>query len=85
MSVKVGDQIVQRVFMNSVTPGYFRTMQIPIERGRDFQKRLLPALSTYLGHVSLSATQRYLTMTPELLEQANRRFEHDACGGADAR
>lgn len=37
MSVKAGDQIVQRVFMNSVTPGYFRTMQIPIERGRDFQ------------------------------------------------
>jgi integrase len=48
-------------------------------------QRLLPALSTYLGHVSLSATQRYLTMTPELLEQANRRFEHYACGGADAR
>jgi hypothetical protein len=24
-------------------------------------------------------------MTPELLEQANRRFEHYACGGADAR
>ena len=44
--------------------------------------RLLPALSTYLGHVSLSATQRYLTMTPELLEQANRRFERYACGGA---
>jgi integrase len=48
-------------------------------------QRLLPALSTYLGHVSLSATQRYLTMTPELLEQANRRFEHYACGGAHAR
>jgi site-specific recombinase XerD len=45
-------------------------------------QRLLPALSTYLGHVSLSATQRYLTMTPELLEQANRRFERYACGGA---
>jgi integrase/recombinase XerD len=48
-------------------------------------QRLLPALSTYLGHVSLSATQRYLTMTPELLEQANRRFEQYACGGADER
>ena len=45
-------------------------------------QRLLPALSTYLGHVSLSSTQRYLTMTPELLEQANRRFEQYACGGA---
>jgi len=42
-------------------------------------------LSTYLGHVSLSATQRYLTMTPELLEQANRRFEQYTCGGADER
>ena len=48
-------------------------------------QRLLPALSTYLGHVSLSATQRYLTMTPELLEQANRRFERYACGGTDER
>jgi predicted permease len=37
MSVKAGDQIVQRVFMNSVMPDYFRTMRIPIERGRDFQ------------------------------------------------
>jgi predicted permease len=37
MSVKAGDQMVQRVFMNGVTPGYFRTMQIPIEHGRDFQ------------------------------------------------
>lgn len=48
-------------------------------------QRLLPALSTYLGHVDLSATQRYLTMTPELLAQANRRFEQYVCGGADER
>ncbi|MFZ0277587.1 MAG: hypothetical protein WAL60_11815, partial [Candidatus Sulfotelmatobacter sp.] len=48
-------------------------------------QRLLPALSTYLGHVDLSATQRYLTMTPELLQQANRRFEQYACGGAHER
>ena len=48
-------------------------------------QRLLPALSTYLVHVDLSATQRYLTMTPELLQQANRRFEQYACGGADER
>jgi integrase/recombinase XerD len=38
-------------------------------------QRLLPALSTYLGHVELKATQRYLTMTPELLREANGRFE----------
>ena len=45
-------------------------------------QRMLPALSTYLGHVDLSATQRYLTMTPELLQQANHRFERYACGGS---
>jgi len=39
-------------------------------------------LSTYLWHVSLESTQRYLTMTPELLQQANNRFERYATGGA---
>jgi hypothetical protein len=53
-------------------------------QNKDVQ-RLLPALSTYLGHVDLSATQRYLTMTPELLEQANRRFERYVRGGDDER
>jgi integrase/recombinase XerD len=42
--------------------------------GRDVQ-RLLPQLSTYLGHTKVSATQRYLTMTPELLQEAATRFE----------
>ena len=28
-----------------------------------------------LGHISLDSTQIYLTMTPELLQQACRRFE----------
>ena len=28
----------------------------------------MPLLSTYLGHVKLAATQVYLTMTPELLQ-----------------
>jgi len=41
-------------------------------------QRILPLLSTYLGHVNIAATQRYLTMTPELLREANRRFEHFA-------
>src|SRR5205807_674739 len=36
---------------------------------------MLPRLSTYLGHVQVSYTQRYLTMTPELLQQASLRFE----------
>jgi site-specific recombinase XerD len=46
-------------------------------QGADVQ-RLLPKLSTYLGHVSIAATQRYLTMTPELLSEANQRFERYA-------
>ncbi len=42
--------------------------------GADVQK-LLPALSTYLGHSSVAATQVYISMTPELLDEAGRRFE----------
>jgi site-specific recombinase XerD len=46
--------------------------------------RLLPKLSTYMGHISLSSTQRYLTMTPKLLAQARKRFERYAeTGGRD--
>jgi integrase/recombinase XerD len=44
------------------------------QRGADLQ-RLLPQLATYLGHVDLAATQHYLTLTPELLRAASRRFE----------
>ncbi len=42
---------------------------------------LLPKLATYLGHKDLSGTQRYLTMTQELLAEASRRFEAFAQGG----
>jgi integrase/recombinase XerD len=45
--------------------------------GADVQ-RLLPKLSTYLGHVHIVGTQRYLTLTPELLRQASLRFERYA-------
>lgn len=48
--------------------------------GADVQ-RLLPFLSTYLGHVDVTATQRYLTMTPELLHEASLRFEQYAHEG----
>jgi integrase/recombinase XerD len=41
--------------------------------GKDVQK-LLPLLSTYMGHVDIASTQRYLTMTPELLQEASIRF-----------
>lgn len=46
-------------------------------QGADVQ-RLLPQLSVYLGHVNLAGTQIYLTMTPELLQEAGTRFEHYA-------
>ena len=41
--------------------------------GKNVQ-RLLPHLSTYLGHCSVKETQRYLTMTAELTMQAGLRF-----------
>jgi integrase/recombinase XerD len=47
------------------------------EQGADVQK-LLPHLATYLGHVSIAATQVYLRMTPELLHAASLRFEQYA-------
>jgi hypothetical protein len=31
-----------------------------------------------LGHLHIAATQRYLTMTPELLREAGQRFERYA-------
>ena len=42
-------------------------------RGVDVQSKL-GLLSTYLGHVGIASTQRYLTMTTELLQQASQRF-----------
>jgi site-specific recombinase XerD len=47
------------------------------QQGADVQK-LLPHLATYLGPVSIAATQVYLTMTPELLNAASVRFERYA-------
>jgi site-specific recombinase XerD len=38
-------------------------------------QQLLPQLSTFLGHVHIGCTQRYLTMTPELLHHASVQFE----------
>jgi integrase len=42
--------------------------------GVDPQTRLY-RLSTFMGHVAPASTAVYLTITPQLLEQANRRFE----------
>ncbi|WP_093168296.1 tyrosine-type recombinase/integrase [Variovorax sp. YR216] len=52
------------------------------QEGKDVQQ-LLPRLATYLGHVNIVSTQRYLHMTPELLHEASVRFAQyaalDAC------
>jgi site-specific recombinase XerD len=52
------------------------------QEGKDVQ-RLLPQLSVYLGHRYLAATSVYLTMTPELLQQAGARFARYALTGGD--
>jgi integrase/recombinase XerD len=49
--------------------------------GADLQ-RLLPQLSTYLGHINIQGTQRYLALTPELLREASDRFERYAMGAS---
>lgn len=43
-------------------------------QGLDPTTKLL-ALSTFLGHVDVNSTALYLTTTPELLEQASRRYQ----------
>lgn len=46
-------------------------------------QRLLHLLSVYLGHVHIRHTQVYLSMTPELLQEASKRFENYAGKGHD--
>lgn len=50
--------------------------------GVDPGRRLLQ-LSTFLGHVQPSSTAVYLTMTEQLLEAANERFEKFALGSIE--
>jgi integrase/recombinase XerD len=45
--------------------------------GKDVQ-RMLPLLSTYLGHYCVDETSVYLRMTRDLLQEANRCFERYA-------
>ncbi|MBZ0130758.1 MAG: tyrosine-type recombinase/integrase [Rhodobacteraceae bacterium] len=52
-------------------------------QGADVQ-RLLPVLSSYLGHSDLEGTKIYLSMTPELLQQASQRFARYAGGDQNA-
>ena len=46
-------------------------------------KRDSPLLAAYLGHVNVSGTQIYPTMTPELLAEASWRFERYAAVGKE--
>jgi site-specific recombinase XerD len=50
--------------------------------GADVQA-CLPRLATYLGHLNVSGTQTYLTMTPELLAEASHRFERYVAVGKE--
>jgi site-specific recombinase XerD len=50
--------------------------------GADVQA-CLPLLATYLGHIDLSGTQTYLTMTAELLGEASLRFDRYAALGQE--
>jgi site-specific recombinase XerD len=49
------------------------------QENKDVQK-LLPVLSTYMGHTYLGATSVYLKMTDDLLHEANLRFQQYAIG-----
>jgi integrase/recombinase XerD len=57
-------------------------LQFWYESGADVQ-RLLPQLATYLGHVHISGTQKYLALTPQILQQASQRFERYALGDSN--
>jgi site-specific recombinase XerD len=50
--------------------------------GVDVQRRL-PLLAAYLGHTSFSGTQRYVRMTPELLNEASQLFGNYASLGKE--
>jgi integrase/recombinase XerD len=45
--------------------------------GKDVQK-LIPRLSTYMGHAELKDTQVYLTLVPEIMNHASFKFEQYA-------
>ena len=59
--------------MMRATPSPFTGLSPGTREGADVQT-CLPLLATYLGHVNLSGTQAYLPMTPELLDEASKRF-----------
>jgi integrase len=68
---------------DGVTPPHLHCLRHSFAVGcllRWYREGLDPAtrlcqLATFMGHVDPASTAVYLTITPELLEQANRRFE----------
>jgi hypothetical protein len=68
---------ISRAFTISGTLSAF-IVSLPDIAKEPMSSACCPQLATYLGRVHLAATQRYLTMTPELLQQANQRFERYA-------
>ena len=44
------------------------------KKGKDVNK-LLPLLSTYMGHAELRDTQVYMTVTPTIMKHASSKFE----------
>jgi integrase/recombinase XerD len=55
-------------FATTTLVNWYRSNQDP--------ERLLPVLSTFLGHVHVADTQWYLSASPELMREAMRRLEH---------
>ena len=45
---------------------------------------VMPALSTYLGHVKITDTYWYVTAIPELMNTVSKRFERFFCGDKEA-
>ena len=58
---------MRHVFATNTLVRWYQAEQDP--------ERLLPILSTYLGHVHVADTQWYLSGSPELMKEAMRRLE----------
>jgi integrase/recombinase XerD len=59
---------MRHVFATNTLVRWYKAEQDP--------ERLLPILSTYLGHVHVADTQWYLSGSPELMKEAMCRLEH---------
>lgn len=46
--------------------------------GKDINTRL-PLLSTYMGHLNLFSTQKYIQITPDLQREVNKKFHAHFC------